>query len=171
MGSDPTKLERPPQAVDEHTSKAGLRTVATFEAIKGFFALVLTVILISVRHHVEDIAEEILYHLHIAFDHKLAQAFLHGAADLSDMRVWTVLALALSYAAVRFTEAWGLWHCRVWAEWFALLSGALYLPVEIEKVFEHRNWLSVAVLAVNLAIMLYMAEIRIRESRTSRKLD
>jgi uncharacterized membrane protein (DUF2068 family) len=171
MGSTPTKPQRLPQAIDEQASKAGLRMVAIFEATKGLLAVVLAVILISVRHRVEDIAEELLYHLHIAFDHKLAQAVLHGAADLSDMRVWTVLALALSYAAVRLTEAWGLWHRRVWAEWFALLSGALYLPIEIQKVFEHRNWLSVGVLAVNLAIILYMLEIRIRESRSRPKPD
>ena len=166
MGSTPNRPLHLPQAVDERASKTGLRTVALFEATKGVLALVLAVILISVRHRMEDLAAELLYHLHIAFDHRLAQAVLHGASDLSDMRVWTVLALALAYAAVRFTEAWGLWYRRVWAEWFALLSGTLYLPIEIQKVAEHHHWLPITVLAVNLTIVLYMLEIRVRSARS-----
>jgi uncharacterized membrane protein (DUF2068 family) len=158
-----------PQAVDEHASKAGLRAVASFEATKGVLALLVAVILIAVRHRMEDLAEELLYHLHIGFDQKWAQALLHGASDLSDMRVWTVLLVAMAYAAVRFVEAWGLWYRRVWAEWFALLSGTLYLPIEVFKVIEHKHWLPVAVLAINLAIVLYMLEIRVTEMRSHRR--
>ena len=76
------------------------------------------------------------------------------------------LRIALAYAAVRFTEAWGLWYRRVWAEWFALLSGTLYLPIEIQKVAEHHHWLPITVLAVNLTIVLYMLEIRVRSARS-----
>ncbi len=158
-----------PRAVDEHASKAGLRTVAVFEATKGVLALVLAVILIAVRHHMEDFAEELLYHLHIGFDQKWAQALLHGANDLSYMRIGTVLAVAMAYTGVRFIEAWGLWYRRVWAEWFALLSGTLYLPIEIVKVVQHRDWLPITVLLINLAIVLYMLEIRVKEMRLHRK--
>ncbi len=61
------------------------------KSTKGVLALLVAVILIAVRHRMEDLAEELLYHLHIGFDQKWAQALLHGASDLSDMRVWTVL--------------------------------------------------------------------------------
>ncbi len=75
------------------------------------------------------------------------------------------MAACLTYSTVRFVEAWGLWHRRVWAEWFALLSGALYLPLEILKVAERADWERVAVLAINVAIVLYMLYIRVREAR------
>ncbi len=166
MDTAPHRHHRPPQAVDEHASKAGLRAVAVFEAGKGILVLALAAALVAVRDHIEDLAEDLLYHLHIGFDHRLAQALLHGASSLSDMRAWTVVAVAMSYATVRFVEAWGLWHRRVWAEWFALLSGALYLPFEILKVAEHRGWETIAVLVINLVIVFYMLEIRIREARS-----
>ena len=169
MGSTPIGPHREPHAVDEHASKAGLRTVAIFEAGKGVLALALAITLIAVRDRVEDLAEELLYHLHVAFDHRWAQALLHGASDLSDMRIWMVLAVAAVYATVRFTEAWGLWHQRVWAEWFALLSGALYLPIELLKVAEYPHWQPISILAINLAIVLYMLEIRVREVRSREK--
>jgi uncharacterized membrane protein (DUF2068 family) len=166
MDSTPHRPHREPQAVDQHASKTGLRAVAIFEAAKGLLVIALAIALVAVRDHIEDLAEELLYHLHIGFDHRWAQALLHGASNLSDMRIWTVVAVALSYATVRFIEAWGLWQRRIWAEWFALLSGTLYLPLEILKVAEHRRWETIAILVINLAIVLYMLEIRIRESRS-----
>jgi uncharacterized membrane protein (DUF2068 family) len=66
---------------------------------------------------------------------------------------------------VRFTEAWGLWNRRVWAEWFALLSGALYLPWEIFKLVELPNWWHVGVFLLNIAILLYILNIRIAAYR------
>ena len=164
--STPHRPLHPPQAVDESASKAGLRAVATFEASKGVLVLALTIALIAVRDRMEDLVEELLYHLHIGFDHRWAQVLLHGASHLSDMRIWSVLAAALAYVAVRFTEAWGLWHRRVWAEWFALLSGALYLPLEIVKVVEEQRWETITVLALNVVIVLYMLEIRVRSMRS-----
>jgi uncharacterized membrane protein (DUF2068 family) len=166
MESTPHRPRHQPQAVDEHASKAGLRTVAVFEAVKGLAVLALAIAVVAVHNRIEDFAEELLYHLHIDFDHRWARALITGASRLSDMRIWTVLTIACSYATVRFVEAWGLWQRRVWAEWFALLSGTLYLPLEILKVAERASWERMAVLAINLVIVLYMLEIRIREARS-----
>jgi uncharacterized membrane protein (DUF2068 family) len=156
-----------PRAVDEQASKAGLRTVATIEAFKGIVVLLLGLALLGLLHKdAEDIAESFLEHLHINPDRRLAQALLHSASRLTDARLWTIAAVAVIYATVRFTEAWGLWNRRVWAEWFALLSGALYLPWEVLKVAERPNWEHVAILSANLCILLYMLVIRIRAYRT-----
>ena len=171
MESTPHRPKRPPHAVDEHASKAGLRTVATFEAVKGVLALALAITLFFVRDHIEGLAAELLYHLHIGFDHRWAQKLLHSASTFDGARVWGAMAGALAYAAVRFTEAWGLWHQRVWAEWFALLSGALYLPFEVVAVIEHPHWLAISLLVTNLAIVLYMLEIRVRELRSRRMTE
>jgi uncharacterized membrane protein (DUF2068 family) len=169
MESTAHSPHRQPNALDEHASKTGLRTVATFEATKGVLALALAITLFVVRDHIEDVAAELLYHLHIGFEHRWAQRLLHGASTFDERRIWGVMAGAFSYAAVRFTEAWGLWHQRVWAEWFALLSGALYLPLEIVAIFEHPHWVAITLLVSNLAIVLYMLEIRVREVRLQRK--
>jgi uncharacterized membrane protein (DUF2068 family) len=156
-----------PRAVDEQASKAGLRTVASIEALKGIIVLLLGVALLGLVHKdAEDVAGDFLEHLHIDPDRRLAQALLHAASRLTDARLWTIAAAAVIYAAVRFVEAWGLWNRRVWAEWFALLSGALYLPWEVLKVAERANWQHIGILAANLCILLYMLRIRIRASRT-----
>ena len=63
---------------------------------------------------------------------------------------------AAAYTLVRFIEAYGLWHNLRWTQWFALVSGAIYLPFELYEMVHHFNLLSVIVLLINLAIVLYM---------------
>jgi uncharacterized membrane protein (DUF2068 family) len=65
--------------------------------------------------------------------------------------------LVLVYAAIRFTEAAGLWLEKEWAEWFALISGAIYVPLEITELVRHPNPIKWSVLTINLVIVLYMA--------------
>ena len=165
-----THVTHVPQAIDERASRAGLRAVAAFEAFKGLLVLLLLIALLAVHNRIEDYAEDLLYHLHIDFDRHFAQSFLKAASTISDSRLWTVAVAATVYAIVRFIEAWGLWNRRVWAEWFALLSGALYLPLEMFKVAERATWEHVGVLAVNVVIVAYMLFIRIRESRAKQEV-
>ncbi|MBV8573329.1 MAG: DUF2127 domain-containing protein [Acidobacteriaceae bacterium] len=156
-------LELPPSGLDNRASTAGLRAVATFEALKGIAVLGLGIALLFLHEHVEDYAEYLLFHLHINMDRKLGHAVMHAATQISDARLWT-LALAITiYPVVRFVEAWGLWHRRVWAEWFALLSGAMYLPWELLKLGEKPNWTHAGILLINLIVIGYMLWIRVRE--------
>jgi uncharacterized membrane protein (DUF2068 family) len=156
------------QAVDERTSKAGLRAVASFEALKGLAVLVLGVALVAVHSHVQDLVESFFYHLHIDFDRRFGHMMLNAASTISGAHWWVIGAAVGTYSSVRFIEAWGLWNRRVWAEWFALLSGTLYLPWEMLKIVERVEWDRVAVLVINLVIVLYMLWIRIRETRGER---
>jgi len=161
----------PPLAVDEHSSAAALRAIATFEALKGIVVLLLAVALVFVHRHVEDFTENLLYHLHIDLDRRIGHTLMSAASKLSDVRLLTILLAAASYATVRFIEGWGLWHRRVWAEWFALLSGTLYLPWEIIRIVERADWERIGVLVVNIGIVLYMLAIRLRESSAFRRRD
>ena len=51
------------------------------------------------------------------------------------------------------------------AQWFALLSGALYLPGELYSLLRHPRPLKWAVLVVNAVIVLYMLVLRVRAQR------
>ena len=62
-----------------------------------------------------------------------------------------MLALAaFVYAALRLSEAYGLWHRRRWAEVFAVVAGALYLAVEIYELIERLTMLRITVFAGTL---------------------
>lgn len=57
---------------------------------------------------------------------------------------------------MRFVEAYGLWHERRWAEWFAVGSGGIYIPVEVYELTVRFTWVRVGALVINLAIVACM---------------
>ena len=90
--------------------------------------------------------------------------------DTSNAQLWLIGALVLVYAMVRFTEAYGLWLERRWAEWLAALSGAIYVPVEIYELTRHVTWVRVGALILNIAVVAYMCVVlwRTRRNGTGR---
>ncbi len=134
-----------------------LKPIAVFEAIKGAIVFILGFgILGFLGRENESFLEQFFVRMH--FDP--ANRYLHGLirmlAEASDTRLMLLTAFATLYAAVRFAEAYGLWHGRRWAEWFAALSGAIYIPIEIYELAQHLTWLRLAALLLNLIIVAYM---------------
>jgi uncharacterized membrane protein (DUF2068 family) len=144
----------------------GVRLIAAFEAAKGLLVLLLGLGLLDLLHKdIEAAAENLLFRLHLDGNLRLTHAFLQAVAKLNDARLWALAAAAAAYATVRFVEAWGLWRRRAWAEWFALASGALYLPWELLQLARKVNWPHVALVAGNIVILLYLARLRLSARR------
>jgi uncharacterized membrane protein (DUF2068 family) len=91
--------------------------------------------------------------------------FLHLAAQVTDAKLWALASGATAYATLRFLEAYGLWERRMWAEWLALLSGGLYLPVEFYEMVARRTASTAIVFVVNLSIVLYLLSCRLAARR------
>lgn len=143
-----------------------LRAVAGFEFFKGIFVLVMGICAIALLH--KDtwlIAESLLALLHISTDRRYAQLFLDFADSITDARLWAAARIAFAYAALRFTEAYGLWRGRTWAEWVAFLSGTLLLPLEVRELFRGVTVIRCAFLIGNLAIVFYMLYIILANRR------
>jgi len=64
-----------------------------------------------------------------------------------------------------FVEAYGLWNELHWAEWFAVISGAVYVPFEVVAVIDHPHWIRFAVLNGNLLVVFYILWILIENRR------
>jgi uncharacterized membrane protein (DUF2068 family) len=146
----------------EHRSQVGiLRTVATLELGKGVVVVVAAFgVILLMQHDPWDVANDLLQILHISPDHHFAQVFLDWADSLTDQKLWAIVGVALAYATLRFAEGYGLWHARPWAEWVALVSGAMYIPFELYASLRRPDPFHIAVLLGNLAIVLYMAYLR-----------
>ena len=143
--------------------RAGLRTVAFWEALKGGLALLGAYVFIRmIRRDVDfgEAAEHILFLLHINPHHHWSQQFLHAADKVSSTSIAMIMGIALAYAVLRFIEGYGLWRQRVWAEWLAIISGCIYLPFEIYKVIRHPNELHWVILGINILVVLYIAWVR-----------
>jgi uncharacterized membrane protein (DUF2068 family) len=136
-----------------------LRTVALIEATKGALVLLAGFGLLSLIHHdVQRFAERLIAHFHLNPAAHYPRIFVQVATQLTDARLLLIAAGASVYSLVRFIEAYGLWYGRRWAEWFAALSGGIYIPFELFELYQRVTWLHVATLALNamiVAIMLY----------------
>ena len=149
---------RLPRQSERHA--AGLRTVAAFEAGKGLLVIVAGLGLLSfVGRDVEEVAEQMVRHLHLNPARHYPRIFLDAAARVSDRQLLALAAFALLYAGLRFAEACGLWHGRAWAQWLAALSGSIYLPLELYELSRGITVLRLFTFAVNLGIVGYMARV------------
>jgi uncharacterized membrane protein (DUF2068 family) len=150
------------KASSEHPPHlGGLRAVALLEFTKGLAVLLLGFGLLSLAHRdAWEVAENFLELLRINPDHRYAQIFLNLADRLNDTKLWLVAAATAAYSTLRLVEAYGLWKARVWAEWVALASGAVYLPFEIYELLRKPTGVRAAILLINLAIVLYMVYLR-----------
>lgn len=145
----------------EHRARLqALRTVALLEFAKGLLVLAAAFSLMFLVDP-SDLAGWFLDFLHISPDRHFAQLLLRLADSLSNAKVWVIIVTACSYSGLRFAEAYGLWKAKAWAEWIALVSGALYLPFEIRLLAHRLTLFHVGVLIVNLAIVAFMFYLRI----------
>jgi len=140
---------------------AGVRAVAVFEAAKGLLVVVAGFSLLSLVHHdAQHTAETIVRHLHLNPARHYPRVFIEAAGRVSSSRLWLLAGGAFAYSLVRFVEAYGLWHLRRWAEWFAILSGGLYLPVEIYELVRRPTLVKAAILLGNLLVVAYLLYVR-----------
>lgn len=158
---------QPISAQAEHRRRLqALRSIALLEFAKGIAVLTAAISLYWVDP--TDVVGGFLDFLHISPDHHIAQMLLRSADKLSDASMWTIILVACVYSGLRFAEAFGLWRERAWAEWIALVSGAIYIPLEAYKLAHRVTLLHVAIIVVNLAIVAYMFYLRIYLPRLQR---
>jgi uncharacterized membrane protein (DUF2068 family) len=153
--------------VGRSESRLGLRAVAAFEATKGVVVIAAACGLLTLLH--KDVADEVarlVDRLHFHPEGAVSQVLVRLASNVTDARLWAIAAAAVVYSVVRFVEAYGLWYRRIWAEWFALLSGAMYLPWELYEVIDRFSSTHMMLFTCNLAIVLYMLHVRLQAPRS-----
>ncbi len=158
----------------ETTSKGkhlGLRGIAMFEAGKGLLALAVAIWMFTLMHRDKvGLAERFLDALHISPERHFYQRAMHFAENVTNRNLWLFIFGILSYTAIRFVEAYGLWMERLWAEWFALISGSLYIPLEIYELTRRPNLIRWVILAINVIIVLYLAWFRFTQHRVRKRV-
>jgi uncharacterized membrane protein (DUF2068 family) len=148
--------------------------VATIEAVKGVLVVLLACGLLMLIHKdLDEVADRVTDMLRVDPDGRISNLLYRLADKATQKGLWIVALGALAYSAVRFVEAYGLWHERDWAEWFALLSGCLYLPYEIFSLVRHEDLVRWGILGINVLIVLYMLKLRMEslaDSRSARNI-
>ena len=149
----------------------GLRAVAVLEACKGVLSLLVGFgLYVLAGHNMRQFAENIVSRLHLNPAGHLPSIFIHSASSLTDARMGLLAIGALVYSLIRLVEAYGLWNGLVWTEWFALLSGAIYLPFEIYEMIFHTSLLGVGAFLINIMIVGYMAHSLFSQETTDNQI-
>ena len=106
-------------------------------------------------------ADELAEDPHDALVHWLVSLLPHLAVYVG---LWLAIGLGL-WALLFAVEAVGLWSERVWAEALVIIETASFLPFEIWDAIRRTavfGWIS---LAVNVAVLLYVANLYRQKTR------
>ena len=142
-----------------------LLLIAGFKLFKGILLLIVAIGALRMLHrdvsalllHLADVLRVDPDNRHI---HKLiVKSFGIHAKQLKELSAGTFF-----YAGILLTEGIGLLKRKHWAEWFTVISTAVFIPLEIYEIVERFTWMRVGVLIVNLAIVWYLVD-RIRHHR------
>ena len=152
-----TPPQRPPLA---------LRSIALFEAVKGVLALAAVSGVLSLRQTDLHAATDAFLVRHgIDPEQHYTRMFIESVAKATNHHVGQLAALGVAYALIRFVEGYGLWHGRRWAEWFAVMSAGIYLPLELQHLGHHATLLNEGVTFINVVAILYLAKVLIQQRR------
>ncbi|HVM48999.1 MAG TPA: DUF2127 domain-containing protein [Candidatus Acidoferrum sp.] len=148
---------------------AGLRSIAVLEAVKGVLAIAAGCGVISLRHtDLHSVIDTFLVRHRINPDTHYRHLFIESFARMTHQHVAQVAGLAFAYGLIRLVEAYGLWNARHWAEWFAVISAGVYLPMEIAHLLRHPTHLTLAITCFNILIVVYLARL-LQKQRAERR--
>lgn len=135
-------------------TQPALKVVAVFEASKGLVAIAAASgLLLLVHRDLHELALRLVEHTHLNPAAHYPGIFIEAATHLQNAHLVLLAAGAALYAALRFVEAYGLYRGAAWAEVLAAAGGAVYVPFEVAELLHRPDGFSVAVLAINLAIV------------------
>lgn len=134
--------------------RTALKSIAIFEALKGVAALLGLLGLLSLLHHdLHRLALELIGHFGLSPNARYPAVLISWVDKINATPIHTLVLLGATYIALRWLEAWGLWHDKAWGEWLGALSSGLYIPLEIQHLLAHRHWQGAVVLLLNIVVV------------------
>ena len=138
--------------------RRALHAIALFEAIKGLAALAASIGMLELlQHDVHRLAMALLWRFHLDPQTHYPELLLHYADLLVALDLRTMAPLAAAYISVRLLEAYGLWKEKIWGEWLAALSGALYIPLEVAHLMHSTTLVNAGVLLANVLMVGFLS--------------
>ncbi len=147
-------------------SRVGVRWIAALESAKGLLATATGLWLLSLFQYTpRTLAKQLVERLHLNPGSHYPDLFVANVSTLSDRSITLLGLAALVYAALRFIEAMGLWQDRAWANWFAAVTGAIYIPFEVYELLQGYNSFVIGALVINCMVVAYLTR-TLRSERT-----
>ena len=134
-----------------------LRLIAIFKFFKAVSLIALGVGAFKLVHKdVGGLLEHAVEALRLEPGHHFVEVALAKASNLSPEQIKKLGLGSFLYAGLFFTEGIGLWLRKRWGEWLTVIITGSLIPIEIYETYRHPSWVKAVVLAVNVAIVLYL---------------
>ena len=150
-------VQRNPHKRRHGPTHKGLWLIALFKLVKGTLLLLVGVGAVKLMHKdVGALVEHWAAVLHVDPDNKYFHALIERLGILTDKHLLQLGLGTFFYSALLYTEGIGLYLEKRWAEFLTIIATSIFIPIEIYELFRHFTWVRVGVLAVNVAIVLYL---------------
>jgi uncharacterized membrane protein (DUF2068 family) len=134
-----------------------IRLIAIFKLFKASLLIALGVGAFRLIHRdLGDVLDHWIRALRFDPGQHLLDMALARASHVSSEQIRKVGVGSFIYAALFLTEGTGLWLRKRWAEWLTVIITSSLVPVEIYEIYRHPGWVKVVVLALNVAIVVYL---------------
>lgn len=148
----------------------GLNAIALLEGIKGVLALFVVVsVNVLAGRDLHQLAEQMMAQWSISTTNHYVSLVLSLIESVTHKSLVLVTSIALLYACFRFVMAYGLWHRLRWTEWFAFISGSLYIPFELYAIYQTPSLIHVSILLFNLIVVMYLYWVLKRGAKSSKQ--
>jgi uncharacterized membrane protein (DUF2068 family) len=103
------------------------------------------------------LAEHIMRAVELDPRHGLFHRVVVYLHDLHESQIKIAGLFALGYGALELVEGTGLWLDQLWAEFLTVIATSLLLPLELYELVKKPTVLKATGIAVNIAIVVYLA--------------
>lgn len=160
------------EAHDTPRSRRLIRLIAVERAIRGLLLAAGGIYLLA--HLGADygkLAERIMRSVELDPNRHFFHALIIRLHELRVHQLRIAGALALVYGGIELVEGVGLWLDQLWAEYLTVIVTSLLIPFEIYELVHHPTIWKAGGIAINIAIVTYLAHLlrqRLREHRVAR---
>jgi uncharacterized membrane protein (DUF2068 family) len=144
--------------MSDHTHPRGLMLIAAFKLLKG---LALLAVGFGALHLINKDLDVVMEHwvsfFRIDQNNHYIHALLERFTNLDDRKLKQLSVGTFFYSALLLTEGVGLAFRKRWAEYFTIIATSSFIPVELYEIVKHVSLMKVALLAINVAVVAYLA--------------
>jgi uncharacterized membrane protein (DUF2068 family) len=142
----------------QRLSDLWLRLIAAFKLVKGTFLLSAGIAALGLLN--PSMAKPMArWAMDVSADghYRVLDTLVREVLDV-DPRTLRVVSLgSLFYALLFYTEGFGLYFDKRWAEYMTIFSTGGLIPFEVFEILRHASAGKIALLAVNVLIVFYLA--------------
>jgi uncharacterized membrane protein (DUF2068 family) len=150
------------------SSEGGLlRLIAIFKFTKSALLIGVGIGLFRlINQNIGDALQHWVQALHLDAGSHFVNLAMEKAAHVSPRQVRQLGLGSFLYAGLFLAEGTGLWLRKRWGEWLTVIITSSLVPVEVYEIHRHPGYAKVAVLALNVAVVVYLIWHMRRTSRS-----